>query len=142
MAITMLEYREVSWWYWAATALLLIAALCGWSPGLPMATALSGVQVIHFGIRERSLTAFPVQVRIAYTLWLLVAMWPPLTWLIWVPAIGTPAQVLFGYCTLARCLSLLPWNRDEALSWRLVWRTFSMPPVRGCILQGLPESAG
>jgi Na+/pantothenate symporter len=51
---------------------------------------------------------------------LLLALWTPMNWLFWVPAIGTLAQVLFGYCLLARCLSLLSRNRRAALSWHLV----------------------
>jgi len=93
---------------------------------------------VHFRLREGSFAAFPVQVRLAYTAILLVALWTPMNWLFWIPAIGTPAQVLFGYCALARCLSLLPWNRREPLSRRLVWRTFAAKPVRGNILQGQP----
>jgi hypothetical protein len=77
---------------------------------------------------------------VAYTGMLLLALCGPMNWLFWVPAIGTPLQVMFGYCALARCLSLLPWNRREPLSWRLVWHTFSAPPVKGNILQGLPAS--
>ncbi len=82
--------------------------------------------------------AFPVQVCNAFTGLLVLALWAPMNWLFWVPAIGTPAPVLFGYCTLARCLSLLPWNRQEPLSWRLAWRTFTSRPVKGNIPQGLP----
>jgi hypothetical protein len=91
-------------------------------------------------LREGGFSAFPVQVRLAYTALLLLALWEPMNWLFWLPAIGTPAQVLFGYCTLARCLSLLPWNRGEPFSWRLVWRTFSAATVKGSILQSLPTS--
>jgi hypothetical protein len=79
-------------------------------------------------------------VRVAYTAILLLALWTPLNWLFWVPGIGTLAQVLFGYCFLARCLSLLPWNRSEPLSWSLIWRTYISPPVKGNILQGLPAT--
>jgi len=136
----MIEIDEISWWYWAATSVLLIAGLAGHYEAFYLATALSGLQIAHFRLREDSFAAFPVQVRIAYTGLLLLALWPPLGWVFWIPAIGTPAQVLFGYCTLARCLSLLPWNRREFLSWRLVWRTFTAPPVKGNILQGLPGS--
>lgn len=136
----MIMFKELSWWYWALTAVLLVAGLAGWIDGFYLATALSAVQVIHFRLREGSVKAFPVQVRVAYTALLLLALWRPMNWLFWVPAIGTVAQVLFGYCTLARCLSLLAWNRREPLSWRLVWRTFTMPPVKGNILQGLPET--
>jgi hypothetical protein len=134
----MIQYREISWWYWAATSVLLIAGLAGWPEAFYLAAGLSAWQIIHFRFREGSLTAFPVQVRIVYTALLLSALWEPMRWLFWVPAIGTPAQVLFGYCTLARCLSLLPWNRLEPLTWQLVRRTFFSPPVKGSILQGLP----
>ena len=136
----MILYREVSWWYWAVTAVLLIIGLAGRFEAFLLATALSAVQVAHFRLREGSFTAFPVQVRVAYTAMLLLALWGPMNLLFWVPAIGTPAQVLFGYCTLARCLTLLPWNRREPFSWRLVWRTFSAPPVKGNIRQGLPAT--
>lgn len=137
----MIQYREISWWYWAVTSVLLFAGLAGWQTAFYLAAGLSAWQIIHFCWREGSLTAFPVQVRIAYTAMLLLALWEPMNWLFWVPAIGTPAQVLFGYCTLARCLSLLPWNRSEPVSWRLVRRTFFSPPVKGSILQGLPASS-
>lgn len=137
----MIQYREISWWYWAVTAVLLIAGLSGWTAAFYLVTGLSAIQIVHFRLREGSFSAFPVQVRIAYTALLLIALWEPMHWLFWVPAIGTPAQVLFGYCSLARCLSLLPWNRTEPLSWRLVRRTFLSPPVNGSILQGLPATS-
>lgn len=134
----MIQYREISWWYWAVTSVLLIAGLAGWGAAFGLAAGLSAVQIFHFRWREGRFAAFPVQVRIAYTAILLLALWEPMRWLFWIPAIGTPAQVLFGYCTLARCLSLMPWNRVEPLTWRLVWRTFLSPPTKGSILQGLP----
>lgn len=134
----MILYREISWWYWAVTAALLIIGLAGRFEAFYLATALSAIQIVHFRLREGSFAAFPVQVRVAYTAMLALALWEPMNWLFWVPAIGTPAQVLFGYCTLARCLSLMPWNRREAMSVGLVSRTFLSRPVRGSVLQGLP----
>ena len=136
----MILYREVSWWYWAVTAVLLMAGLGGHSVAFAAATVLGLIQVVHFRLREGSFTAFPVQVRVVYTGLLLLALWPSMRWLYWVPAVGTCAQVLLGYCFLARCLSLLPWNRHERLSSRLVWTTFTAPPVPGNILQGLPPT--
>lgn len=136
----MILYTEISWWYWAVTTVLLIVGLFGGFEAFYLATALSALQVIHFRIREGSFGAFAVQVRLAYTALLLIALWHPMNWLFWVPAIGTLAQVLFGYCTLARCLSLLPWNRREPLSRHLIWRTFTSRPVKGNILQGLPSA--
>jgi hypothetical protein len=136
----MILYKEISWWYWAITAVLLIVGLFGRFEAFYMATILGAVQVVHFEIREGSFGAFPVQVRLAFTALLLTALWGPMNWLFWLPAIAAPAQVLFGYCALARCLSLLPWNRQQPLSWHLVRRTFLSRPVKGNVLQGLPAT--
>lgn len=134
----MIEYKASSWWYWLATVCLLTAGISGWATGFQLAIGLTVIQLVHFGIRERSLTAFPIQVRMGYLLLLLVALPQPLQLIFWIPTVGTWAQVLFGYCTMARMVSLLPWNRQEAFSLALLKRTFLSAPVRGNILQGLP----
>lgn len=134
----MIEYRSVSWWYWLASACLLTAGLAGWQAGFPLAIGVTIVQVIHFAVRQRSVTAFPVQVRLGYLLLLLVALPAPMQWLYWLPMIGTWAQLLFGYCLMARLVSLLPWNRTQPFSLVLLKRTLISAPVRGNILQGLP----
>lgn len=134
----MMMYREFSWWYWAVTTGLLFYGLAGHHDGYWLAIGLSAIQVAHFRLREEDFAAFPVQVRVAYTAMLIVFLWPPLNSLYWIPAIGTLAQVLFGYCTLARCLSLMPWNRREPMSMDLVRRTFLSRPVKGSVMQGLP----
>jgi hypothetical protein len=134
----MLMVREPSWWFWLATTPLLWMGLAGVTEGYWLALALSAFQVGYFRLRDGAFSTFPVQVRIGYTLMCALFLWEPLNILFWIPAIGTPVQVLFGYCTLARCLSLLPWNRKEPMSAALVWRTFVSRPVRGSILQGLP----
>jgi hypothetical protein len=136
----MILYRDFSWWYWAATDVLLFLGLAGHFDAFYLAIALSAVQIVHFRWRTGAFDAFPTQVRVAYAGLLLLALLPPLRWLYWIPAIGTAAQVLFGYCTLARLLSLMPWNRGEPLSWRLVWRTFASRPVKGNVMQGLPAA--
>lgn len=135
----MLMYRKLSWWYWLVTVVFLTAGVAGWFTGFYLAIFLSAVQVVHFGIRESSITAFPVQVRIAFLILMIVALWEPLRFLYWIPVVGTWAMVLTGYCFLARCMSLMPWNRREPLSASLLMRTFLSPPVRGNIQQGLPE---
>ena len=134
----MLEYRAISWWYWLATVGLLTAGVSGWRTGFLLAIGLTVFQLIHFTIRERSITSFPIQVRLGYLLLLLIALPEKLQLIYWIPMIGTWAQVLFGYCTMARTVSLLPWNRKEAFSFALLKRTFLSAPVRGNIMQGLP----
>jgi hypothetical protein len=135
----MIEYRDISWWYWLVTACLLSIGLAGYPIGFILAISLTVVQIIHFTLRDHSVMAFPVQVRFWYLVLLLVALPGPLQLIYWIPTIGTWAQLIFGYCTMARCVSLLPWNRQERFSVNLLMRTFLSRPVRGNILQGLPQ---
>jgi len=136
----MIDYRELSWWYWLVTAIFLSLGVFGRVEAFHWAIGLTVVQIFHFYVREGKLNAFPVQVRICYLLLLLLALPAPLQWIFWIPTIGTWAQLIFGYCTMARLVSLFPWNREEAFSARLLVRTFFSPPVRGNILQGLPPA--
>ncbi len=136
----MIDYKEFSWWYWFVTACLLTAGVAGYQTGFFLAIGLTGFQLIHFTIRERSITAFPVQVRFWYLILLLVALPAPLQIIYWVPTVGTWAQLIFGYCTMARCVSLLPWNSSQPFSVDLLLKTFISRPVRGNILHGLPPT--
>jgi hypothetical protein len=91
-------------------------------------TSLSIAQSVLFFARERAFKAFPVQLRLAYTLLLIICFFPPIRWLFWLPAVGTFALVIFGYCLTARMLSLLPWNRTEPITADLLRRTFLSRP--------------
>ena len=127
--------------YWGATTLLLAGVVSGCSYCLTAVIALNIIQVIHFIVRERSLLAFPVQVRVTYLGLLFLAQAPYMFWIFWWQLIGTAAMVFFSYCFLARVMSLMPWNKSEPYSGSLVKRTFLSAPVQGNILQGLPEKA-
>jgi hypothetical protein len=134
----MLDYRALSWWYWLLSACLLTAGMSGWTMGFALAIGLTVIQLAHFAIRERSLVSFPMQVRLGYLVLLLIALPERMQWLYWLPLLGTWAQILFGYCLMARMVSLLPWNRKQPFSFMLLKQTFMSAPVRGNILQGLP----
>lgn len=134
----MINYKDLSWWYWLFTACLLTAGVAGYPIGFFLAIGLTVFQLIHFAIREQSISAFPVQVRFWFLMLLLLALPGPLRVIYWLPTVGTWAQLIFGYCTMARCVSLLPWNRSERFSVGLLIKTFISRPVRGNILQGLP----
>jgi len=134
----MLDYRYIGWWYWLVTVGFLTAGVLGWPTGFHIAIGITLFQLIHFTIRERSITSFPIQVRLGYLLLLLVALLEQLQLIYWIPMVGTWAQVLFGYCAMARMVSLLPWNRTETFTYAFLKRTFFSAPVRGSILQGLP----
>jgi hypothetical protein len=132
----MIEYKDIGWWYWLVTAGLLTFGISGNPAGFLLAMVLTIIQLVHFVFLERSIKAFPIQVRFWYLVLLIIAWQEPLQWIYWIPAIGTWAQIIFGYCTMARCVSLLPWNRGEEFSVDLLRKTFFSRPVRGSIKQG------
>ena len=132
----MFEYKDIGWWYWLLTVCLLTAGIAGWPPGFYATIGLTVFQLFHYLVREKSIGAFPVQVRTGYLLLLVIALPEPLNWIFWIPMIGTWAQVIFGYCTMARFVSLMPWNSADPFSLKLMLNTFLTKPVRGNILQG------
>ena len=136
----MIEYKDIGWWYWLVTAVLLTFGLLENQTGLLLAILLTTIQLLHYIYRENGITSFPVQVRFWYLILLIVSLPEPLQWLFWVPAIGTWAQVIFGYCAMARCVSLWPWNRNAPLTIAIVNKTFFSLPVRGSVQQGFAKS--
>jgi hypothetical protein len=129
--------RETTWWVWLVTVLLLAAGLAGHPAGIAAAIGLSVAQSAFFLWKHRSFAPYSVQIRVAYTAFLIAYLPPILHWLYWVPMLGTLALLLFGYCLMARLLSLMPWNRREPLTARLLLRTFFTPPVLGRADHGL-----
>ncbi len=73
--------RDISWWYWLATTVLIASGLTGYAYCYYSAMALTAVQVIHFSVKEISLSAFPVQVRVAYLALLFLGQWAPMSWI-------------------------------------------------------------
>jgi hypothetical protein len=132
--------RNLRWWVWLVTALCLTAGLIGYSSGFYAAVIISVIQTVIYDIKEKWALTFPVQVRFAYTGLLILCQVPSLGWLYWLPTMGTFALVFFGYCVMARILSLLPGNRTEPMSADLIRWTFLTPPVVGNVRHGLPAA--
>jgi hypothetical protein len=132
------RWNEMDWWYWLVTDCLLTGGLAGWPWGGYPVIAVTIIQVAHYLARERHIAAFPVQVRLAYLLLLVLGMYPVLGLVHWLQFAGTTAVVAVGYCPLARILVLMPWNRRRRLTLALVWHTLVSPPVRGSVLKTLP----
>lgn len=123
-----IRLNDYTWWLWFIIASSLLVGLLVSPIGLWLALTLSAIQALAFVIKERSLSSFPVQLRIAYLLILLLCSIPALHILFWVPTIGTYALCFFGYCLLARILSLIPWNRTYSLTMQEVIATFTVAP--------------
>lgn len=132
-----IEYRSLGWWYWLLTDICLLVGVIGHPLAYQGAILLTIIQMFHFIIRDQNPTSFRVQVRVFYLLLLMIAQWPPLTFIYWLQLIGTTIQLLSGYCISARIVSLLPWNRKESFTYKLLIQTLTAPPVRGNMMQGL-----
>jgi hypothetical protein len=132
--------KEPTWWTWLMSAVLLAVGLTGWPVFFLAAIALSLGQCVFFLRTHRAFMPYTVQIRLAYTTLLAVCFVPGLRWLYWLPTLGTFALVLFGYCLMARVLSLAPWNRREYLTANLLHRTFCTAPVVGRPEHGLPAA--
>ena len=133
MSAIVARFPDLAWWYWAAMVLLL-AAETVWPPSAFAAVGLGVVQSVHFYARTEQMGALPVQVRVAYLGLLVAGLFPPLAFLHWLVLGGTLVRVAFDYCPLARTLALMPWNRHQPLTLRLVRRAYLTPPVAGSIL--------
>jgi hypothetical protein len=111
-----LDLANPFWWFWALTLACITAAVAGWTPGYYFVIAISAVQLIVFLARERSLTAFPSQIRLVYFGWTLTGLWKagrlPFYLLLF---LGTAMVVFFGRCSIALILKHMPWNRGRAV---------------------------
>ena len=90
--------RDWTWWVWwvrLLTAWLLLIGLMGTPEAFLAALLLSIAQSLLLFARERTFEAFPVQLRFAHTLLLIICLFPP-----------------------------IPWNRAEPITIDLLRRTF------------------
>ena len=138
------QYRDIGWWYWVATTTALTFGAVGDPRGFPLALAVTGVHLLHYLGRHRSLTAFPVQVRTWLVVFMLVGLLEPMGFIYWMLTAGGWAQILFGYCLMARLVSLLPGNRRLSLTGDLLKTTFFSRPTVGNVYQGFagPDPRG
>ncbi len=110
-----IELSNPFWWFWAVTLAFIIAAIAGWTLGYYVVIAISAVQVIVFLARERSVMAFPTQIRLVYFAWALTGLWPLVRLPFYIVLfLGTVMVVFFGRCSIAMVLRYMPWNQDRA----------------------------
>jgi hypothetical protein len=109
-----IELQDPFWWFWAITLVFILAAIAGWTPGYYVVIALSALQVIVFLARERSVSAFPTQIRIVYFAWTLTGLWPAVRLPFYILLLlGTVMVVFFGRCSITMLLKHMPWNHDR-----------------------------
>src|SRR5262245_17266902 len=111
--------KEPTWWTWLTIAVLLAFGVAGSTGALYAAIAISVFQSGWSFGKFSSFKPYPAQIRLAYAGLLFIGLVPGLFWIFWIPTLGTFALVLFGYCLMARVLSLMPWNRSEPITRNL-----------------------
>ena len=105
---------DIRWWFWVVTLLFIVAAVAGWTPGYGLVIAISAAQVIFFLAQEKSLAAFPAQIRIAYFAITLFGLWPEVRWYVYLLLLfGTVMVAFFGRCAIALVLKRMPWNQGR-----------------------------
>jgi hypothetical protein len=110
-----LELADPFWWFWAITLAFIGTAVAGWTPGYYVVIAVSALQVLVFLVRERSVMAFPTQVRVVYFALTLIGLWAAVRLPFYVVLLlATIMVVFFGRCSIALVLKHMPWNRDRA----------------------------
>ncbi len=108
--------RDIRWWFWAITLIFIVAAIAGWGPGYYIVMGISAVQVLFFLTQEKSLSAFPTQIRIAYFALTLFGLWLEVRLYIYlILLLGTVMVTFFGRCAIAMVLKLMPWNRGREI---------------------------
>jgi len=128
MRIFYINPTDWTWWMWLVTTLCLVVGLA-WSPaGFLVAMVLTAIQGLVLLVKQRSIQEFSIQLRIGYLALLVICFLPEMRWLYWLPTVGTFALVIFGYCLMARFLSLLPWNSREPYTLKRLRRTFFSSP--------------
>jgi len=103
-------------WIWFLTLVLLITALAGWIPGYYLVITVSLVHMVYFFIRDKSLLAFPTQVRVVYFIFTLSGFWPLGRFYFFLLLLaGTIMVTFFGKCSIAFILKKMPWNRNREI---------------------------
>jgi len=105
---------DIRWWFWSITLAFIVAAVVGWTPGYYIVMGISAVQVLFFLAQEKSLAAFPVQIRVVYFAFTLFALWPEVRLFTYIILLlGTVMVVFFGRCSIALILKHMPWNQGR-----------------------------
>ena len=124
--------KKLVWGFWFITWLGLMVGFF-YRDFYDYVVVLSTIHLlIFFFLFQYKLKPFPVQLRAAYLVWVLVGTYVPhMVILMYISTIGLASNLFLNYCPLARMMYLLPWNREEPLSFNLLMRVVLTPPVPG-----------
>jgi hypothetical protein len=109
-----IKASDLRWWFWAATLVFIITAVAGWTPGYYVVISISAIQLLYFLAAEKSLSAFPVQIRIVYFGVTLLGFWSQGRIVVYIILLlGTLMVTFFDRCSIALVLKHMPWNKGR-----------------------------
>jgi hypothetical protein len=107
--------KDVRWWFWLATLLVVVAALAGWKPGYFLTISLSLVHALFFIEETKGVTDFETQIRVAYFALTLFGLVPYARVAVFLALLAETVMItFFDRCLIARVLMRTPWNRNRA----------------------------
>jgi len=111
-----IDFKSIYWIFWFVTLAFIIAAIAGCSPCYYVVMAISFIQVLFFIIKEKSLVAFPTQIRITYFLITLFGLWQEVRLYVFILLLlGTIMVTFFERCSIAAMLKYMPWNKGREI---------------------------
>jgi hypothetical protein len=124
--------KPLMWGLWFVTWLGLVGGIFD-RVFFEYVVIFSAIHAVFFlALNRFNVKPFPVQVRIAYFVWVAAGTYVPyLVVLMYITLVGLATNIFLGYCPLARMMYLMPWNRNENFSLNLVGRVFFSPPAPG-----------
>jgi len=107
--------KDLRWWTWLATLLLIASALAGWKAGYFLTISLSLVHALFFIEETKSVTDFETQIRITYAALTLFGLIPGVRVVVFLALFAETFLVTyFDRCLIARALKQMPWNQGSA----------------------------
>lgn len=110
--------ESFDWWFWPIIFVFLLSGMFGWTEGFHLVIIISAVQATYFIFKEKSLKAFPAQIRFVYFIFTIIGILDPTRIWYGLMTISTFMVTFFDKCLLARILILMPWNKDVTPGWK------------------------
>lgn len=106
--------KDLRWWTWLATLLLIASALAGWKAGYFLTISLSLVHALFFIEETKSVTDFETQIRVAYAALTLCGLIPIVRVVMFLALLaGTFTVTFLDPSLFARVLQRMPWNQGS-----------------------------
>ena len=109
-----INIESLNWWFWFLNLVFILTAIAGWTPGYYLTMISSLLNLLNCLVKEKSIVAFPAQIRWVYFLITLTGFWPHGRFYIFLfLLIGTFMVTFLGKCSIALFLKYMPWNKNR-----------------------------